>query len=244
MRLSGECELIIVELNMIYPVILKVYHQGITGFIELCDILPPMPRKKIGLFGGTFDPPHIVHLILASEAAYQFGLSRLYWMLTPDPPHKQTQAITPFPQRLEMLQMVTADNPIFEISRLEIDRPGPHYTVDTVRLLAEQQPDSDIVLLLGGDSLRDLPTWRLHMDLVAAVSKIGVMRRPDNSFDMSALEEKIPGLTGKVAFIDALLQNLSSREIRRRVISGEVYRYYVLPAVYDYIEANRLYRKE
>ena len=203
-----------------------------------------MPRTKIGLFGGTFDPPHIVHLILASEAAYQFGLSRLYWVLTPNPPHKQKQSITPFPQRLEMLQMVTAGNPIFEISRLEIDRPGPHYTVDTVRLLAEQQPEADIVLLLGGDSLRDLPTWRLSADLVAAVSKIGVMRRPDDPFDMPALEAKIPGLTEKVTFIDALVQNLSSREIRRRVASGEVYRYYVLPSVYDYIESNHLYRGE
>lgn len=201
-----------------------------------------MSRTKIGLFGGTFDPPHIVHLILASEAAYQFGLSRLYWMLTPDPPHKQAQPITPFPQRLEMLQSVIAGNPVFEISRLEIDRPGPHYTVDTVRLLAEQQPDADIVLLLGGDSLRDLPTWRLGAELVAAVSKIGVMRRPDNSFDMPALEEKIPGLTEKVAFIDALLQNLSSREIRRRVMNKEVYRYYLHPFVYDYIEAHQLYR--
>jgi nicotinate-nucleotide adenylyltransferase len=203
-----------------------------------------MTRTKIGLFGGTFDPPHIVHLILASEAAYQFGLSRLYWMLTPDPPHKQVQPITPLSHRLKMLQMVTSDNPLFEISRLEIDRPGPHYTVDTVRLLAEQQPDADIVLLLGGDSLRDLPTWRLNTDLVAAVSKIGVMRRPGDPFNMPALEEKIPGLTEKVSFIDALLQNLSSREIRRRVASGEVYRYYVLPSVYEYIESNHLYRSE
>lgn len=201
-----------------------------------------MPRTKIGFFGGTFDPPHIVHLILASEAAYQFGLSRLYWILTPDPPHKQAQSITPFSQRLEMLRLVTAGNPLFEISRLEIDRPGPHYTVDTVRLLAEQQPDADIVLLLGGDSLRDLPTWRLNADLVAAVSKIGVMRRPGDPFDMPALEAKIPGLTEKVDFIDALLQNLSSREIRRRVLNAEVYRYYILPAIYDYIKSNHLYR--
>jgi nicotinate-nucleotide adenylyltransferase len=201
-----------------------------------------MSQKKIGLFGGTFDPPHIVHLILASEAAYQFGLSRLYWVLTPDPPHKQENFITPLPKRLEMLQLVTAGNPLFEISHLEIDRPGPHYSVDTVRLMAEEQPEADIVLLLGGDSLRDLPNWRLSADLVAAVSKIGVMRRPGDPFDMHALEAKIPGLTEKVVFIDALLHNLSSQEIRRRVLIGEVYRYYVLPAVYDYIESNHLYR--
>ena len=203
-----------------------------------------MSRTQIGIFGGTFDPPHIGHLILASEAAHQLKLSRLLWVLAPDPPHKQDQPITPLPHRLEMLKRMVADNPMFEISYLEIDRPGPHYTIDTVRLLAEREPNADIILLLGGDSLRDLPTWRLNTDLIAAVSKIGVMRRPSDSFDMPALESQIPGLTEKVSFIDALLQYLSSSEIRRRIMEGEVYRYYVLPSVYDYIESNHLYHRE
>jgi nicotinate-nucleotide adenylyltransferase len=203
-----------------------------------------MSRTKVGLFGGTFDPPHIGHLILASEAVHQFGLSRLLWMLAPDPPHKQEQPITPLPHRLEMLQRMIFGNPSFEVSRLEIARPGPHYTIDTVRILSQLELDADIFLLLGGDSLRNLPSWRLCADLVAGVSKIGVMRRPDNPFDMPALEAKIPGLTEKVTFIDAPLQNLSSSEIRRRIANGEVYRYYLLPAVYDYIEENRLYRGE
>ena len=77
-----------------------------------------------------------------------------------------------------MLQSMLADNPIFEISYLEIDRPGPHYAIDTVRLLAEKDPSADIILLIGGDSLSDLPNWRFSSDLVTAVSKIGVMRRP------------------------------------------------------------------
>jgi nicotinate-nucleotide adenylyltransferase len=201
-----------------------------------------MSRTKIGLFGGTFDPPHIGHLILASEAAYQLNLSRLLWMLAPDPPHKLEQPITPLPHRLEMLQRAIDGNPSFEISRLEIDRPGPHYTIDTVRQLSQLEPNADIILLLGGDSLRDLPTWRLYVDLVAEVYKIGVMRRPGDPFDMPALEEKIPGVTEKVVFIDAPLQDLASRELRRRVASGEVYRCYVLPSVSEYIEANRLYR--
>jgi len=201
-----------------------------------------MPRKKIGLFGGTFDPPHIVHLILASEAAYQFNLSRLFWVLTPDPPHKQEQPITPLHHRLEMTTRVIRDNPIFEFSRIEIDRAGPYYTFDTVTLLAEQEADADIFLLIGGDSLRDLPAWHHGAELVAAVCKIGVMRRPNNSFDLSTLEEQLPGLNEKVMFIDTLLQNLSSREIRRRVREGRPYRYYVFPSVYEYIESNHLYR--
>lgn len=201
-----------------------------------------MSRTRIGLFGGTFDPPHIVHLVLAGEAVYQFNLSRLFWVLTPDPPHKQEQPITPLPHRLEMIMGVIGDNPLFELSRIEIDRPGPYYTYDTVTLLAKQEPNADIFLLIGGDSLRDLPTWHHGAELVAAVHKIGVMRRPNNTFDLSALEAQLPGLNDKVMFIDTLLQNLSSREIRRRVREGKPYRYYVFPSVYQYIEAHHLYR--
>jgi nicotinate-nucleotide adenylyltransferase len=203
-----------------------------------------MSRTKIGLFGGTFDPPHIGHLVLASEAVHQLGLARLLWMLAPDPPHKQEQPITPLPHRLEMLRRMIAGNPVFELSLLEIDRQGPHYTIDTVRLLAKQEPNADIVLLIGGDSLRDLTTWRLYTDLVAEVAKIGVMRRPGEPFDLTALEEKIPGLTEKVAFIDASFQHVSSTELRRRIETGGVYRYYLFPSVYEYIESNHLYRDE
>jgi nicotinate-nucleotide adenylyltransferase len=203
-----------------------------------------MSRTKIGLYGGTFDPPHLGHLILANKAVRQFELLRLLWMLTPDPPHKQEQPITPLAHRLEMVQLMLAGNPAFEISRLEIDRPGPHYMIDTVRLLAQQESNADIILLLGGDSLRDLPGWHLCIDLVAEVFKIGVMRRPGDPFDMSVLEEKIPGLTEKVVFIDAPLQDLASHEIRRRVAAGESYRRYVLPSVKKYIEDHGLYRWE
>lgn len=199
-------------------------------------------KNRIGLFGGTFDPPHIGHLILAGEAVFQFQLDRLLWVLTPDPPHKQDNSITPLDHRMPMLQSMIAHNPKFELSRLEIDRPGPHYTLDTVRLLANQQPDAEIFLLIGEDSLNDLPTWRLAADLVTAVSKIGVMHRPSDSANLAALEAKLPGITEKAHFMNALLQPVSSRELRRRIAVGEMYRYYVTPSVYDYIEANQLYR--
>jgi nicotinate-nucleotide adenylyltransferase len=201
-----------------------------------------MSKNKIGLFGGTFDPPHMGHLILADEAAHQFDLSRLLWVLTPDPPHKQENPITPLEHRLPMLLSAIADNPVFELSRLEIDRPSPHYTIDTVRILAGQEPDTDIILLIGEDSLWELPTWRFSVDLVTAVSKIGVMRRPGDFTDLSALEAKLPGVTEKIQFIDALLQPVSSSELRRRIAAGEMYRYYIPPSVYEYIEAHHLYR--
>jgi nicotinate-nucleotide adenylyltransferase len=142
-----------------------------------------------------------------------------------------------------MLEKTIADNPLFVFSRLEMDCPAPRYTIDTVRLLAAQEPDADIVLLIGGDSLHDLPTWRAPSDLVTAVHQIGVLRRPGDSVNLSALETPLPGLTSKVRFVDALLQDVSSSEIRRRVAGDEPYRYYLLPSVYEYIVKHNLYRQ-
>ena len=201
-----------------------------------------MSTTRIGFFGGTFDPPHIGHLIFAGEAVSQFKLNRLLWVLTPDPPHKQENFITPLEHRLPMLQSMIAHNPIFEISRLEIDRPGPHYTIDTIKLLKQQEPDAEIVLLIGGDSLADLHTWRFAPELVTVVSKIGVMRRPGDFIDLAQIESQLPGLKEKVKFIDALLQPISSSELRHRIKSGEMIRYYLAPQVYEYIEKNNLYR--
>jgi nicotinate-nucleotide adenylyltransferase len=201
-----------------------------------------MTRQRIGLFGGTFDPPHLAHLLLASEAAYQLELSRVLWTLTPHPPHKHDQTITPLEHRLEMLKLTISDDPLFELSRLELDRPSPHYSVDTIRTLASQEPDADIVLLIGGDSLHDIPTWRFPLELIVAVHQIGVMRRPGDSVDLPALEAKLPGISGKVRFVDALLQDISSTEIRRRAANGEPFRYYVPPSVYQYIIQHKLYQ--
>jgi nicotinate-nucleotide adenylyltransferase len=203
-----------------------------------------MSHTRIGFFGGTFDPPHIGHLILASEASHQLHLSKLLWVLTPNPPHKLGQSITPVEHRIAMVQSSIADNPSFQFSRIELDRPGPHYTVDTVNLILQQEPESEIVLLLGGDSLRDLPTWKNYTELVSKVHQIGVMHRPGDNFDHSSLYSQIPELEGKLIFIEALLHTLSSREIRRRVKESLPYQYYVLPAVYEYIKSNHLYRLE
>jgi nicotinate-nucleotide adenylyltransferase len=176
-----------------------------------------MSNARIGLFGGTFDPPHIGHLILASEASHQFNLTKLLWMLAPIPPHKQGQRVTAIEHRIEMTRLCLVGNPLFELSRMELDRPGPHYTVDTVNLMRQKYLNSEIVLLLGGDSLRDLPTWKNNIELVSRVDQIAVMHRPGDVFDSTTLFENIPGLDKKLVFIEALLHTLSSHEIRRRV---------------------------
>jgi len=197
--------------------------------------------QSIGIFGGTFDPPHIGHLILAAEARTQLGLDRLLWVLTPDPPHKQDQPIAPLEHRLAMLKLAIADDPSFELSAVEMDRPGPHYALDTVKILADQNPGAELVYLMGGDSLRDLPTWYRSADFVSACHAIGVMRRPGDSIDLSALEKMLPGLTAKVRFVDAPLLDIAAHEIRARAAESRPFRYFLPSGVYTYIVEHNLY---
>src|SRR5574341_2214466 len=202
-----------------------------------------MSHERIGLFGGTFDPPHLGHLILASEAQYQLELTRLLWTLTPEPPHKQDQPITPIEHRLAMVNLAIADNPSFELSRVELDRPGPHYTLDTIKLVAEQNPQAEIVPVIGGDSLNDLPTWHHPKELVYAAHWIGVMRRPGESANLEELERELPGISSKVHYVDAPLLEIASREIRSRIVDGRPYRYYLPDPVYHYINQHHLYQQ-
>jgi len=202
-----------------------------------------MPREQIGLFGGTFDPPHLGHLILASEAYSQLGLDRLLWILTPEPPHKQDQLITTIAHRLAMVKLAIEGNPTFELSRVELDRPGPHYTLDTVELIAEQYPDADVTPIIGGDSLRDLPKWSRPKELLQACHWVGVMRRPGEQENLEVLENDLPGISSKVHYVDAPLLEIASREIRTRIKDGKPYQYYLHPAVYEYIVDNHLYQQ-
>ncbi len=202
-----------------------------------------MSRLQIGLFGGTFDPPHLGHLILASEAFSQLDLDRLLWILTPDPPHKQDQIITPVEHRLAMVQLAIQDNPTFELSRVELDRPGPHYTLDTVEMIARQYPDADITPIIGGDSLHDLPKWNRPRELLQACHWVGVMHRPGEQENLEALERELPGISSKIHYVDAPLLEIASREIRIRIADGQPFRYYLHPAVYEYIEKHRLYQQ-
>jgi nicotinate-nucleotide adenylyltransferase len=200
--------------------------------------MPP----RIGLFGGTFDPPHLGHLILASEAQTQLELDRLLWILTPEPPHKHAQRITPVADRLAMVQLAIKDNPAFELSRIELERPGPHYTLDTIKLIADQNPGADIVPIIGGDSLRDLPKWHEPQQLVYACHWIGVMRRPHEDSSLDELESQLPGISSKVHYVDAPLLEIASREIRNRIAEGKSVRYYLPATVYEYINQHHLYQ--
>jgi nicotinate-nucleotide adenylyltransferase len=197
---------------------------------------------RTGVFGGTFDPPHVGHLILSEEALAQLGLGRVLWVLTPDPPHKQDRRIAPLADRYAMLLAAVADNPSFEVSRVDIDRPPPHYALDTVRLLAREYPEDEIIYLMGSDSLRDLPTWHRADLFVEACHAIGVMRRAGVRLDLDSLEAAFPGLKAKVRWIDVPLIEIASSSIRERATSGDPYRYYLPPAVFEYIRQHYLYQ--
>ncbi|MEI6290570.1 MAG: nicotinate-nucleotide adenylyltransferase [Chloroflexota bacterium] len=198
--------------------------------------------ESIGVFGGTFDPPHLGHLILAAEAQFQLKLSSVLWVLTPQPPHKPDRPITSMYQRLEMLRRSIDHVQGFELSTIEIDRPGPHYTIDTIDILQTRFPKTPLTLLIGGDSLHDLPKWHMPQELVTAVAALGVMRRPGDDIDLSELEKILPGLMNKIQYIDTPQLEISSTAIRERVSTGGPYRFYVPTPVYDYITQNRLYR--
>jgi len=200
---------------------------------------------RIGIFGGTFDPPHLGHLILAGEARYQLKLDKLLFVLTPIPPHKLNRKVSPLADRLAMLEAAIADNPTFELSRVEIDRPGPHYALDTVRLLRKEYPNDTLIYLMGGDSLRDLPIdWHKPDEFVASCDYLGVMRRPKDKIDLIALEESIPGISKKIEMMNAPLLEIASRQIRRRVAEGRPYCYYLPKTVCKIIQEKKLYQSK
>ena len=197
---------------------------------------------KLGIFGGTFDPPHLGHLILAAEARHQLGLGRVLWVLTPNPPHKNKQPVTPSPYREALLRAALAERAEFEFSRVDLERPFPHYAVDTVRILKEKHPSDKLIYLMGGDSLRDLPTWHTPQEFVTVCDGIGVMHRPGDHIRMAGLEMTLPGITVKVSFVEAPLLEISSTDIRQRVAENRPYRDFLPAEVFELVEQYRLYR--
>ncbi len=196
--------------------------------------------QRIGILGGTFDPPHIGHLVLAQYAVSALDLACVLFVPAADPPHKQ-QLRYEIEHRLPMLELAIAGNDRFTISRVDIDRPGPHYTVDMIRILQAQQPETEFYFLMGGDSLHDLPKWNQPLALIAQV-KMAVVARlgAEIQTDLQAL----PGLARRVTVIDSPLLGFSSTEIAERLVAGKSVRYLVPDSVLAYIQEHRLYRHD
>ncbi len=199
-----------------------------------------MAGRQIGILGGTFDPPHIGHLVLAEYAAQALGLEKVLFVPAADPPHKRNEDKTPIEHRLAMLQQAIAGNGRFHISRVDMDRPGPHYSVDMVRLIAAQHSDAELYFVMGGDSLHDLPKWYHPREFIKSC-KLAVMRRPDEPVHPEMHEDVLPGLSERVVMIDAPLIGVSSTMLAQRVMAGRSIRYLVPDRVLTYIEAHQLY---
>ena len=192
--------------------------------------------ERIGILGGTFDPPHIGHLILAECALDALELDSLLFVPAADPPHKQDEAKTPVTHRVAMLERALVGNKRFRISRADIDRPGPHYSLDMVQLIQVQYPVAELYFVMGGDSLHDLPRWHRPQEFIKQC-KLAVMRRPGAEIDLELLEVSIPGLAQQVIIIDTPLVDISSTFIIQRRSERKSIRYFVPDAVLEYIEA-------
>ncbi len=196
----------------------------------------------IGVFGGTFDPPHLGHLILADEGRWLLGLERVLWVVTAMSPLKDSPPGATVEERIAMVEAAIESEPAFELSRADIDRPQPHYALGTIEWLAERMPGAKFAYLMGADSLRDLPAWHEPERFVAACAVLGVMQRPSVEIDMDELSSMIPGIKEKVRFFNAPVVGFSAQEIRRRVAEGEPYRHLVPQAVAAVIGEQGIYR--
>ncbi|WP_018923686.1 nicotinate-nucleotide adenylyltransferase [Salsuginibacillus kocurii] len=188
--------------------------------------------KKIGLLGGTFDPPHSAHLVIAEAALEQCELDEIWFIPTHTPPHKEREGMTPSTKRLNMIRLATEDHPQFHVSTIEVERQGPSYTIDTVQTFKRESPDAEFYFIIGGDMADDLGTWKDISALRQLVTFV-VTERPsypsNPPFEDGIIRVKVPGL------------EISSSELRRRVKQQISIRYLTPDSVRTYIEENQLY---
>ena len=200
-----------------------------------------LPASRVGALGGSFDPPHYGHLALAETARVQLGLGHVFFVPAGTPPHKRYQAISSPEDRAAMTLAAIADNPYFSLSRIDLDRPGPHYTVEMLALLRDQHPHvTDWYFLMGEDSLRDLPTWYDPQGILEH-AHIAVMPRLGKRVDRAALIEALPQLVDRLVWLDVPSVNFAATDLRRRIVEGLPLRYLVPAEVESYILKNGLY---
>ena len=195
----------------------------------------------IGVFGGTFDPPHRAHYALAKAAYENLHLIKVLWVPTSIPPHKSIGAAAAIEDRLGMVEALIESDPEFELSLVDVNRPPPYYAYQTLELLRDEHPDR-LVYLMGSDSLRDLPTWKLPMRFLDACDRIGVMERAAIDHDLDILESQLPGLKKKIIMFPAPFLEISASDVRRRIREGLPYQDVVDPRVGAYIELHNLYK--
>lgn len=196
---------------------------------------------RIGVLGGSFDPPHWGHLQLANEAYKQLNLDTVLWMPTGHPPHKSEP--TPAYHRIAMIEIAIAYQPNFLISRRDIDRPGPHYTADLLDLMRNDYGDNtSFWFLIGQDSLRDLSDWH-EPESILKYCRLGVYPRQGYELNWEVLEIAVPGLQDKIDWLDGEPIGFSSHMIRRLLKEGHSVTEMVPPGIIEYIREHGLYQK-
>lgn len=195
---------------------------------------------RVGLFGGTFDPIHYAHLFVAEEARQRFDLEQVVFMPCSTPPHKKHYAVSPAEHRFAMTLLATANNPSFRTSRLEIERGGISYTVDTLEQWRHLYPHHDLFLIIGADSLAHITTWK-QSERICQMAHIIAASRP--GFDLQSLH--LPqSFCQKVYVMEMPLLDISATDIRNRVRRGASIRYLTPESVVQYILKHQLYRNE
>jgi nicotinate-nucleotide adenylyltransferase len=196
----------------------------------------------IGILGGTFNPPHMGHLVMAQEALDQLELDRVVFMPVAVPPHKEAREDPGATARLELCRLAVAGDERFEVSPLEIDRGGASFTVDTLKELHDVEPEHDLTFIVGGDMAQSLPAWR-EPEAILALARLAVaeregVRREDIARRLESLHDG-----SRVVFFDMPRIDISSSSIRRRVAEGRPVRYLVPDAVAEAIAEQGLYRQ-
>lgn len=191
---------------------------------------------RVGVMGGTFDPIHNGHLVAAEEVRHALALERVLFVPAGDPWQKGGTSVSPADDRLEMVRRATADNDAFDVSRVDVDRGGPTYTIDTLRTLGEQLPGDELFFITGADAILEILTWKDPQDVLGLGSFVAVTRP---GHDLAGLRKL--GIGERVRSIEIPALAISSTDIRRRVREGRPIRYLVPAAVEDYIREHGLY---
>lgn len=203
--------------------------------------------RPVGILGGTFDPVHYGHLAVATRAREDLDLAGVLFVPASTPPHKLDRAVSPAVHRLAMVELAIADDPWFRASRVELDRPGPSYAIDTVTAIAAEGADEgreEPYFILSVEAFRDLPTWR-HPHLVVERCRLAVVPRlGSRTPGREWIAEHFPGAEDRFTFLDGPSLGHSATDLRARVAAGRSIRYMVPPAVERYIGEHRLYERE
>jgi len=197
---------------------------------------------KIGVLGGTFDPIHLGHLIVAEEARARLNLPQTLFVPAGQPWLKTNNVISPAEHRVEMIRLAIADKPYFKLSTMEIERPGPTYTVDTIAALKGQlSPGDELFFILGWDNLIQLPQWREPSRLIKMCRLVAIPRVGYPTPELTSLEAAIPGLSQRVILLDSPRVDINASEIRQRVAQGLSIHHLVPEPVERYIKQHKLY---